>query len=189
MSLQNPEQVILDTIRFIDSVKGSEITLKANGGNSILIVCEPRQEHQFINYIRTYMTEDNYRIINLNDLLFRFVEENKDALPELFELLQSSVEQIFKLPDQETGSDLFRIILQEIENSYKSSKIPVLIHSGALYGSGIENIHIMENDLVMKSNIPLIVLHPSTSEGDSLLFLSKRHASKYRCHIVNDFNS
>ena len=154
MSLQNPEQVILDTIRFIDSVKGSEITLKANGGNSILIVCEPRQEHQFINYIRTYMTEDNYRIINLNDLLFRFVEENKDALPELFELLQSSVEQIFKLPDQETGSDLFRIILQEIENSYKNSKIPVLIHSGALYGSGIENIHIMENDLVMKSSSP-----------------------------------
>jgi hypothetical protein len=60
-----------------------------------------------------------------------------------------------------------------------------LIHSGALYGSGIDNIHLMENELVMKSNLPLIILYPATKEGEKLLFLSKRPASKYRCMIVN----
>jgi len=189
MSLQNPEQVVLDTKRFIESTKGSEITLKANGGNSILIICEPQLEHEFIAAIHKYMPKDSFQVIDLNHLLIQFVEENKEDLSELFELRQSSVSQIFKLPDNEIGSDLFRSIIHEIRNSFQAVKIPILIHSGALYGSGIENIHIMENELVMKSTLPLLVLYPSTSDGENLLFLSKRRASKYRCHIVNDYNS
>jgi hypothetical protein len=189
MSLQNPEQVILDTKRFIESTKGSEITLKANGGNSILIVCEPQLEHEFIAAILKYMPDDIFQVIDLNSLLIQFVEANKEDLAELFELRQSSISQIFKLPDNEVGSDLFRSIIDAIKNSFRANKIPILIHSGALYGSGIENIHIMENELIMKSSLPLIVLYPSTSDGENLLFLSKRRASKYRCHVVNDFNS
>ena len=80
---------------------------------------------------------------------------------------------------------MFKFILGKISNSYDNNKIPVLIHSGALYGSGIDNIHLMENELVMKSNLPLIILYPATKEGEKLLFLSKRPASKYRCMIVN----
>lgn len=188
MSLQNPEQVILDTKRFIESTRGSEITLKANGGNSILIVCEPQLEHAFIAAIHKLMPEETYQVIDLNRLLIQFVEQNKETLGELFELRQSAVSQIFKLPDTEDGTDLFRSIIKEIRTSFQANKIPILVRSGALYGSGIENIHIMENELVMKSALPLLVLYPSTSDGENLLFLSKRHASKYRCHVVNDPN-
>ena len=188
MSLQNPEQVILDTKRFIESTKGSEITLKANGGNSILIVCAPLKEQEFIAAIHQWMPKETYQVIDLNKLLIQFVEANKHDLAELFELRQSAVNQLFKLPENEVGNDLFRSIIQEIRSSFQASKIPILVHSGAWYGSGIENIHIMENELVMKSALPLIVLYPSTSDGENLLFLSKRHASKYRCHVVNDPN-
>jgi hypothetical protein len=42
----------------------------------------------------------------------------------------------------------------------------------------------MENELVMKSKLPLIILYPATQEGDRLMFLNTRPASKYRCMIV-----
>jgi len=59
-----------------------------------------------------------------------------------------------------------------------------LIHTGALYGSGIDNIHIMEHPEVMQSHQPLIILYPATHEQDKLLFLGKRPASKYRCLMI-----
>ncbi|HHU96165.1 MAG: hypothetical protein QM293_08850 [Bacteroidota bacterium] len=187
MSLQNPDQVIFDTKQFINTAKGSEITQKANGGNSILIVCNPAKELEFIKSIYANMNDENYNIIDLNSLLVQFVEDNRSNLPTLFELRQSSLPHIFKLPDHEVGNDLFRTIIEAIKNSFDDGKIPVLINTGALYGSGIENIHIMEHEVVMKSSLPLIVLYPATYDGENLLFLSKRPASKYRCHIINDY--
>jgi len=43
----------------------------------------------------------------------------------------------------------------------------------------------MENELVMKAKSPLIILYPATQEGEQLMFLNSRPASKYRCMIVN----
>ena len=93
--------------------------------------------------------------------------------------------QIFKAPEGEISPDLFSHVMHSIAKSFKENKIPVLFHSGALYGSGIDNIHLMENEVVMKSSIPLIILYPATKDGDKLLFLSKRPSSKYRCMIIN----
>jgi len=188
MSLQNPELIISQTKRLVESDKQSEIRLNANGGNSILIVCDPHQESDFITAIKKQMETDNYQIIDLNDLLVSFVNLNKELLLETFELLKGSIPQVFKSPDDEEGVDLFRHIMQTIADSFNQNKIPVLINSGALYGSGIDNIHLMENEIVMKSSVPLIVLYPATTDGEKLLFLSKRPASKYRCMIINDHN-
>jgi hypothetical protein len=102
----------------------------------------------------------------------------------MFHLLKGSVHQIFKAPEGETGPDLFKHLLSAIKQTYSEQKTPILIHSGALYGSGIDNIHLMENELVMKSKLPLIILYPATQEGDRLMFLNTRPASKYRCMIV-----
>ena len=44
---------------------------------------------------------------------------------------------------------------------------------------------LMENELVMKSKFPLIILYPATQDGEQLMFLNSRPASKYRCMIVN----
>jgi hypothetical protein len=185
MPLRNPEQIILETKRIVESDRRSEIRLNANGGNSILVVCEPNREWEFIQAIQKSMTSDSYRIIDLNDLLTRFVESNIETLELKFELLQSSVNQIFKTPDGEQGSDLFGLIIEQIAQSLNDGKIPVVIHTGALYGSDIDNIHIMESELIMRAPLPLIILYPAVKEKDNLMFLGRRPASQYRCMIVD----
>ena len=44
----NPEHIITQVKRLVESDKRSEIRLNANGGNSILLVCPPNLEYQFI---------------------------------------------------------------------------------------------------------------------------------------------
>ena len=76
------------------------------------------------------------------------------------------------------------LIMNAIKQSYDAGKVPIVIHAGALYGSGIDNIHIMEHPVVMQSKLPLIILYPATHDQNKLLFLGKRPASKYRCLII-----
>jgi len=184
-TLLNPEHIITQLKRIVESDKRSEIRLNANGGNSILLVCPPELELQFIGKLTELMPQDTYSIIDINEMLVSFVEENQSNLAEMFDLLRGSVHQIFKAPEGETTPDFFKHLLSAIAHSFDEHKIPVLIHSGALYGSGIDNIHLMENELVMKSKTPLILLYPATQEGEKLMFLNSRPASKYRCMIVN----
>ena len=181
----NPEHIITQLKRIVESDKRSEIRLNANGGNSILLVCPPILENKYIKKIMEMMPVDTYKVIDVNELLISFVETHKNDLAEMFDLLRGSVHQIFKAPDGETSPDLFKHLLKAIEETFNENKIPVLIHSGALYGSGIDNIHLMENELVMKAKLPLIILYPATQEGEQLMFLNSRPASKYRCMIVN----
>jgi hypothetical protein len=185
MSSSNPENMILTTMRLVESDKNSNIRLNANGGNSILVVCKPAQELDYIQAINKFMTDDKYEILDLCNLLCEFVNENRSDLEDSFELLKGSLHQIFKIPAGEEGNDLLGLIMHAIDSCLKANKIPVLINIGALYGSGIGSIHIMENELVMRASLPLIILYPATREQDKLMFLGKRPASKYRCMIVN----
>lgn len=184
MRLSNPNNDIQVATRLIESYENSHIRLNANGGNSILIVCEPSLEIDYIAAIKNLMTEDRYEVIDLSELLCAFVTDNKSMIEESFELLKGSIHQIFKAPYGEEGTDFFGLILQAIAGSLKANKIPVLISAGSLYGTGIDNIHIMENDLVMKALLPIIILYPATSDKDKLMFLGKRPSSKYRCMVV-----
>lgn len=181
----NPEHYITQLKRIVESDKRSEIRLNANGGNSILLVCPPVLEFQYIKKLIEMMPSDAYKIIDINKMLISFVEEHQTDLAEMFDLLRGSVHQIFKAPEGETTPDLFKHLLLAIEQTFNERKIPVLINSGALYGSGIDCIHFMENELVMKSKFPLIILYPATQDGEQLMFLNSRPASKYRCMIIN----
>jgi hypothetical protein len=181
----NPEHSISQLKRIVDSEDHSYIQMNANGGNSLLLVCTPELEFQFIEKLIELMPNNKYKIIDINDLVISFVKDHKDDLSDMFDLLRGSVHQIFKAPDGETRPDLFRHLLTAIEQSYNENRIPILVNSGALYGSGIDNIHLMEHKLVMESNIPLIILYPASQEGERLMFLNSRPSSKYRCMIVN----
>ena len=184
MSLNNPKSSVQKVIGLVKDNANSHIRLNANGGNSILIICDPVRELEYIEVINALMTNDKYRIIDLNELFCEFVTANKSEIEDSFELLKGSIHQIFKTPDGEEGTDLFGLIIQTIADSLKDNKIPVLINTGTLYGSGIDNIHIMENELIMKASLPLIVLYPATKDNDKIMFLNSRPASKYRCMIV-----
>lgn len=184
MPLINPESVIMSVKRLVESDRRSEIRMSANGGNSLLVVCPPESELEFIEAIEKFLTDDAYYIIDLNELLIQFVNNHFNDINDKFELLRGSLHQIFKTPEGEEGPDLFKLIIDNVTQSFSEGKVPVLIRTGALYGSDIDNIHIMESPQVMNASMPLIILYPATRDGDKLLFLSKRPASKYRCMII-----
>ena len=65
-----------------------------------------------------------------------------------------------------------------------AGKIPVLIHTGTIYGMGFSNNNIMEEKVVLSSRIPLVVFYPATVENGTIKFLGKQNASKYRCIVI-----
>jgi hypothetical protein len=184
MQSYSPEQIIHETKRLVESDKRSEIRLNANGGNSIIIACEPQSELVYIKALNALMPKETYSIIDLDRLLHSFISTNKEEIKNGFDLLKGSIHQIFKIPEGEEGIDFFKMILNVIKENFQNNKVPILIRTGALYGTAIDNIHIMENELIMKAALPLIILYPAKREGEQLLFLGKRVASKYRCMIV-----
>lgn len=184
MPSSNSSQIILEAKRLVESDRRSEIRLNANGGNSILIVCDPLQEADYIKDVKEGLPEDSYDIIDLNELLLNFVSTHRDQIEDLFDLLQTATNQIFRAPAGEESNDLFKEIISRIETDFKRNIVPVLINTGALYGTGIHNIHIMENEVVMNAALPLIILYPATIDADRILFLGKHPSSRYRCMII-----
>ena len=65
-------------MRIVESDKKSEIRLNANGGNSILLVCPPEKEGQYIASLKSILKGRDYNIIDLNELLIGFVDKYKD---------------------------------------------------------------------------------------------------------------
>lgn len=180
----SPAQVILDAKRLVESDRRSEIRLNANGGNSILVVCPPMKEVEYIDQINQLLPTSNFEVVDLNACLIDFVTMHKSELAELYGLLQSTTHEIFKAPAGEESPDLFKAIIGGIEAILEQDKVPVLIGTGALYGTGIHSIHIMESETVMNAALPLIILYPATIEPDRIMFLGKQAASKYRCMII-----
>ena len=103
--------VINEVKRLVDSDRQSEIRLNANGGNSILVVCDPMKEVEYIAEFRQFLPENNYAIIDLNKCLVEFVSKHKNQLIEDYNLLQSATHEIFKAPASEESSDLFKEII------------------------------------------------------------------------------
>ena len=178
MNLINPENMVLTTMRLVESDEKPHICLNANGGNSILLVCEPDRELDYIQAITKLMPEDKYHIIDLNDLLCQFVEHNKADLEEMFNLLQGSLHQIFKTPDGEEGGGYYGLILQAIDSSL-TDKIPVLITS-VLVTPRIE-YNIIE---IIGNAGNLLHCFIGLPGIGNTMFLGKRPASKYRCMVV-----
>ncbi len=169
--------------QLVESEKRTQLRLNSNGGNAVLVVCNPEEEGEYIDHAKKIFQSDAYHTIDLNALLISYLDYHHAEVKELFDLLRGSVNKIFNAPEEEEFEDLFSVLMNQIDVAFGKGLIPVLVNSGALYGSGIDNIHIMENPVVMNARLPMIVLYPATHEGETLLFLSKRPASKYRCMI------
>jgi len=161
----------------------NQIKIKANGGNTILFSYPPDEDNLYIDKAKE-IYKDKAVFIDISKL---FVENIKndgwDNFKELYKDYKNTPHKVFK-SDDDPDTDLFDMIITKIEMAYKNDKIPFLIRTGALYGTGIENLNIMEHKSVMTNTYPLVVFYPSSLKDDNLYFLNFKLASKYRCILV-----
>lgn len=155
---------------------------QANGGNSILFSYAPKEEKQYIaKAIELY--SDNAVFIDISKLLVQFIDEDGwESFSEYYKEFKNTPHLIFRSDDP--TPDLFDLIITEIESACRNDKIPFLIRTGCLFGTGIENVNIMEHKAVMNLPHPLVIFYPSKIEDDNIYFLNFKIASKYRCTLV-----
>ena len=160
-----------------------QLRRQANGGNSILFSYPPHEEQLYIEKARE-LYQDTVEFIDVSRLLVKFIdEEGWDSFKAYYQSMASSVHKVFHDEDAQEH-DLFDQIISEIEAACKNNKIPFLIRTSCLYGTGIENVNIMEHRTVMNLPHPLVIFYPSRFDEDNLYFLNFKIASTYRCTLV-----
>ena len=159
-----------------------QLLLQANGGNSILFSYPPEEEKLYIEKAKEIYA-DKALFIDVSKLLVQFIDEDGwESFKDYYRDFRSTPHLIFRSEDP--AIDLFDLIIEKINEAYQIDKIPFLIRSGCLYGTGIENANIMENKVVMNQSVPLVIFYPSKIEDDNIYFLNFKLASKYRCILV-----
>jgi len=159
-----------------------QLRRQANGGNSILFSYPPHEEHLYIDKAKA-LYADTAEFIDVSKLLVQFIDaDGWESFQEYYNDFKNTPHLIFCSDDPCT--DLFDLIIGNIENACRQNRIPFLIRTGCLYGTGIDNVNIMENKRVMSLSLPLVIFYPSKIEGDNIHFLNFKPASKYRCILV-----
>ena len=124
---------------------------------------------------------DNCEFIDLRSLLTEFM--NDMGLEEFTRLKAEIGNEIYASNNYSEGT-FYALIVKRITDAMAGGKIPVLIHTGTIYGMGFSNNNIMEEKVVLSSRIPLVVFYPATVENGTIKFLGKQNASKYRCIVI-----
>jgi len=155
---------------------------QANGGNSILFSYPPSEEYLYINKAKE-LYADKAAFIDMSQLLVKFIDRDGwESFQEYYNDFISTPYLVFRSDDPEP--DLFDMIISEIEEACLDDKIPFLVRTGCLFGTGIDNVNIMEHKMVMALKHPLVIFYPSKIEDDNIFFLNFKPASKYRCTLV-----
>lgn len=158
-----------------------KISGKCNGGKSILFVYPPRDEEAYIAKAREVLV-DGYELIDVRACFMQFLD--KEGLDDFEDSYKDFGDEVFFSQNFEDGT-FFHFLICRIKEVFAKGMVPVLVHTGAIYGMNFSNINIMEHHVVMDDyRIPLVVFYPATIEGDQILFLGKQPASKYRCIVI-----
>jgi hypothetical protein len=181
MSYTTDHKRKFDDLRFYIENQ-DQVRRQANGGNSILFSYPPNEEQLYINKA-VELYEGTAAFIDVSNLLVKFIDEDGwDSFKEYYHDFQNTPHLIFNSDDPSV--DLFDMIIAEIEAACANEKIPFIVRTGCLYGTGIENLNIMEHKTIMNLPYPVVIFYPSLIEDDNLLFLNFKPASKYRCMLV-----
>ncbi len=159
-----------------------QLKKQANGGNSILFSYPPNEECLYLNKAGEIYKEQA-AFIDVSQLFVKFIDEiGWDKFKIRYRAFKKTPHILFKSDDDEI--DLFDMIIGEIESACQQDKLPFLVRTGCLYGTGIENVNIMEHKTVMNLSHPLIIFYPTRIEDDNLHFLNFKLASQYRGILV-----
>ncbi|MHB1417997.1 MAG: hypothetical protein ACYCX4_00175 [Bacillota bacterium] len=159
-----------------------QLRRQANGGNSILFSYPPNEEHLYIERAKD-LYADKAAFIDISQLLVDSIDKDGwESFQEYYNDFKNTPHLVFRSDDP--ALDLFDLIIGEIEKACLNDRIPFLVRTGCLFGTGIDNVNIMENKVVMALQHPLVIFYPSKIEDDNIFFLNFKPASKYRCTLV-----
>ncbi|MFZ4856095.1 MAG: hypothetical protein ACOYL3_06830 [Desulfuromonadaceae bacterium] len=162
--------------------EGNRTQLKrsANGGNTVLFVYPPAEEEEYIAKAKELYPDGHF--IDIAELFVKSIDSvGIEDFKQFYKDHITTTDVVFTNDDP---NSLFSLIVSDICQASQDGKTTFLIHTGALEGTGIENVNIMEHKAVMAQGIPLVIFYPSTYKNDELLFLNHKSASKYRCNLV-----
>ena len=184
MAFLDEHKVKFDDLKVSLELKNrDELRRKANGGNSILFTYNPGEEALYLEKAKELFPPEEYKFIDASQLLVKFIDmEGWGDFQQYYKDFSVTPHLVFKSDDEAT--DLFDLIIREITEADKSGLTPFLIRTGALFGTGIENINIMEHSAIMLLKHPLVIFYPAKLENDTLFFLNFKPASKYRCTVI-----
>ena len=152
----------------------------ANGGNTILFVYPPVEEDKYIKKAKELYSDEHF--IDISRLFVRYIDNvGMDDFEVYYMEYENATDQVFK---NDNDVNLFKLIIDEIKTASDNNKIPFIVRTGVLYGTGIINQHIMENSDVLSLRQPIVFFYPAKYENDELSFLNFKPASKYRCKLV-----
>ncbi len=159
-----------------------QIRLAANGGNTVLFVYPPSDENNYIQ--KALETFPDAAFIDMRKCLVEFIDSiGWEEFKGFYQDYLGQPDVVFT--DSEDDPKLEGLVIRKIKAAKEQGKVPFLIHTGALYGTGIENIHIMQHPSVMRFDTPLVIFYPAIEKSETELdFLGVKPASKYRCKMV-----
>lgn len=162
----------------------TRLSLTANGGKTIIFSYLPKYEKKYIKEAKNKYSEKAI-FIDLSKIFVKYIDSiGLDNFKILYKNYISTTHIIFK-DESDDNKDFFDMIIEEIKNADNLGKIPILIRTGILHGTGIENQNILEHNIVMKLKQSLVLFYPSKIENNDLLFLNFKTASRYRALLIN----
>jgi hypothetical protein len=163
----------------------TQLKREANGGNSILFTFPPKEENLYIEKAFELLNDPNkFTFIDVSKLFVEYIDEDGiEGFVNLYEELQPTSHKLF-MSKEDPHIDLFDKIIHKIIETVNDDTTPILIKTGALYGTGIENINITDNSDIMNLKLPIVIFYPGEMNEETLYFLNTKEASKYRCTVI-----
>ena len=161
--------------------------ISSQGVNAVIVVYPPEDEKEYLKRVKQDYSQEY--IIDISSLFVELIDYyGPDNFKTMYKDFKSTPDQVFA--DQSTEEeDLFSLIIREIKTAKKENKMPILIRTGILYGTGIRNKDILENREISQIKRPLIVFYPGeiredVDDKERVYFLGTIKASDYRGHFI-----
>lgn len=158
----------------------ARLSSDANGGRSILFVYPPKDEEKYIEEAKCRFIQ-GYEFIDLREMFVEFI--NNKGLDKFKRQFKNSGTEVFVSQNYTEGT-FYSYMMSKIVETATKGVVPVLVHTGVIYKMGFSNQNIMEDPNVMKLQKPLVFFYPAILRNDTIYFLDKQPASKYRCVVV-----
>ena len=134
----------------------TQLKRSANGGNTVLFVYPPADEEEYIAKARELYADGHFidiaeLFVKSIDLLgdeYNSFDKQRKPLDGFKAFYLENISTTFKTFTNDYPNCLFSLIIKDICLASQDGKTTFLMHTGALEGTGIENVNIMEHKSV-----------------------------------------